>query len=95
MFEPHRDVVINDRNLFKHYAENYLEDFPVKWGGTVSMTQMEKKTNRLEPLWQFLIQDEANRCKDELINYLDENPMEGYWVHVYEEEGGGEHHKIH
>ncbi len=95
MFEPHTDVIINDSELFKHYAQNYFEGFPVVWGGSVSMSQNDKNSERLEPVWQFLIREGGERYKENLLSYLDNNPMEGYWVHVYEESGSGEAHKVH
>ena len=95
MFEPHLDVIINDPKLFEHYARNYLDEFPVEWGGSIAMSQMEKNEERLEPVWQLLIPEGDENCKTKLLSYLDKNPMEGYWVHVYEESGNGESAKIH
>jgi len=95
MFEPHQDVNINDPMLFLHYAENYLEDFHPAWAGRASMSHSEKVEGKLEPVWQFMIRDSDNSCRQELLNYLDRNPMEGYWVHVYEEELGEPAKKVH
>ena len=49
----------------------------------------------MEPLWQYLIRDASTAARDYLIEYLDRNPMAGYYVHVYEFESGTGDHKIH
>lgn len=95
MFEPHEDVNINDAKLFRHYAENYLEDFHPDWGGSAMMSETKKIEGRLEPVWQVLIRESKEVEKSALLAYLDENPMEGYWVHVFEETAGGVSKKIH
>ncbi|WP_339632227.1 hypothetical protein [uncultured Sneathiella sp.] len=94
-FENKAGVNIDEADVFRHYAENYLSGFDVKWAGSVSVPHVDTKTRPMEPLWQYLISDASTACRDYLIEYLDRNPMAGYFVHVYEFESGTGDQKIH
>ena len=86
-FEPHTEMEINDAGVFRYYAENYLSDFDVVFGGCYSMDAGKKKLQRLEPVWQFLttwqIYSETDVAM--LLHYFDDNPLNGYYIHVFED----------
>ncbi|MBL4808030.1 MAG: hypothetical protein JKY31_12215 [Rhodobacteraceae bacterium] len=94
-FEHKAGVNIDESSVFRHYAENYLNGFDVEWGGSISVPHMDTKTSPMEPLWQYLIRDASVPCRDYLKEYLNRNPMAGYYVHVYESESGVRDVKIH
>ena len=94
-FEHKAGVNIDEATVFRHYAENYLSGFDVKWGGSVSVPHHDTKTRPMEPLWQYLIEEASPAARDYLIEYLDRNPMAGYFVHVYEVTSGAGDKKIH
>ena len=94
-FEHKAGVNIDEAAVFRHYAENYLNGFDVKWAGSVSVSQHDTRTSPMEPLWQYMIPDASVACRDYLIEYLDRNPMAGYFVHVYEVDSGTGDQKIH
>jgi hypothetical protein len=48
----------------------------------------------MEPLWQYVIEDASQAARDYLVEYLDRNPMAGYFVHVYEVNSGDGDRKI-
>ncbi|USG60030.1 hypothetical protein NBZ79_12665 [Sneathiella marina] len=93
-FEHKAGVNIDEDDVFRHYAENYLNGFDVKWGGSISVPHMDTKTGPMEPLWQYIIHDASDACRDYLKEYLTRNPMAGYFVHVYETEPGLRDQKI-
>ncbi len=94
-FENKAGVRIDEASVFRHYAENYLNGFNVEWGGSVSIPHHDTRTAPMEPLWQYLIRDASDACRDYLKEYLDRNPMAGYFVHVYECAPGSHDNKIH
>ncbi|MCF8469049.1 MAG: hypothetical protein K9G33_16765 [Sneathiella sp.] len=94
-FENKAGVNIDEAAVFRHYAENYLSGFDVKWGGSISVPHLDTRTNSMEPLWQYLIEGASTAARDYLIEYLNRNPMAGYYVHVYEFASGAGDHKIH
>ena len=49
----------------------------------------------MEPAWQVLIRDATPRTEQELLRYIDENPMAAYHVHVYRRDDGPNESKIH
>jgi len=93
-FEHKAGVNIDESNVFRHYAENYLNGFEVNWAGSISVPHTDTKTEPKEPLWQYIIRDASSACRDYLREYLDRNPMAGYYVHVYESERGNIDKKI-
>lgn len=93
-FEHKAGVNIDSADVFRHYTENYLNGFDVKWGGSISVPHSDTKTGPMEPLWQYLIHDASIACRDYLNEYLDRNPMAGYHVHVYETQHGQNDRKI-
>ena len=94
-FENKAGVRIDEASVFRHYAENYLNGFNVEWGGSVSIPHHDTNTAPMEPLWQYFIRDASTACRDYLKEYLDRNPMAGYFVHVYECAKGNSDTKIH
>lgn len=94
-FENKAGVKIDEASVFRHYAENYLNGFNVEWGGSISVPHGDTKTGHMEPLWQYLISDASDACRDYLSEYLDRNPMAGYFVHVYQCDLGANDKKIH
>ncbi|MCC3304815.1 hypothetical protein [Sneathiella sp. HT1-7] len=93
-FENKAGVNIDEAAVFRHYAENYLSGFDVKWAGTISIPHHDTNTNPMEPLWQYVIEDASQAARDYLVEYLDRNPMAGYFVHVYEVNSGDGDRKI-
>ena len=87
-FENKSGVNIDDASVFRHYAANYLSGFDIQWGGTIMITHRDRKTGSMEPMWQYVIADASSACRDYLCEYLDRNPMCGYYVHVYESHPG-------
>lgn len=83
-FENKSGVNIDDATVFQHYASNYLAGFDIEWGGTIMITHQDRKTGSMEPMWQYVINNASTACRDYLCEYLDRNPMCGYYVHVYE-----------
>ena len=94
-FENKSGVKIDEASVFRHYAENYLSGFDVEWGGSVSIPHTDTHTAQMEPLWQYLIRDASQACRDYLVEYLTRNPMAGYFVHLYEHTTGQPEQKIH
>ncbi len=93
-FENKAGVKIDEASVFRHYAENYLSGFDVEWGGSVSIPHNDTHTAPMEPLWQYLIRGASEACRDYLKEYLDRNPMAGYFVHIYELKPGENEAKI-
>ncbi|MCB9946301.1 MAG: hypothetical protein H6842_00580 [Rhodospirillaceae bacterium] len=87
-FENKSGVSIDDEHVFQHYAENYLSGFTVEWAGSISISHRDKRTHGMQPLWQYVIRDASIACRDYLCEYLNRNPMCGYYVHVYERSPG-------
>ncbi len=94
-FENKSGVKIDEASVFRHYAENYLAGFDVEWGGSISVPHNQTHTKQMEPLWQYYIRDASQPCRDYLIEYLNRNPMAGYFVHIYEVLPGAGDNKIH
>jgi len=94
-FENKSGVKIDEASVFRHYAENYLSGFQVEWAGSISIPHHDTRTSQMEPLWQYLIHDASQACRDYLMEYLDRNPMAGYYVHLYELAKGERDQKIH
>lgn len=83
-FENKAGVNIDESEVFRHYAENYLSGFEIEWAGTVSVPHHQVLTGAMEPLWQYRIEDASVACRDYLCEYLERNPMAGYYVHIFE-----------
>jgi|LauGreDrversion2_6_1035139.scaffolds.fasta_scaffold18940_2 hypothetical protein len=83
VFEPHEDVKINNNKTFRHYAENYLSEFPAEYGGFIMLDINETYYQRNEPLYQFLMHQGDDSILTDLLKYLQNNPMHGYHTHVY------------
>jgi len=93
-FENKAGINIDDEHVFRQYAENYLGGFPIEWGGSISISHTDKQTTNMEPLWQYLIRDSSRACRDYLCEYLEGNPMAGYFVHVFQNDRGTNAEKI-
>ena len=93
-FENKAGVNIDDKSVFMHYASNYLAGFDVRWAGVVSIGHTDRRTNSMEPMWQYRISAASTACRDYLCEYLGRNPMCGYFVHVYEVNSGETTRKI-
>ena len=83
-FENKAGVKIDEASVFRHYAENYLSGFNVEWGGSVSIPHSDTRTVQMEPVWQYFIRGASEVCREYLKEYLERNPMAGYFVHIYE-----------
>lgn len=90
LFEPQERMEINKISVFEFYGGNYLSNFDAEFGGFISMNSLEKVGSRFEPVWQFLIRDHNPDLKEELFTYLNNNPLNGYHIHVYEHTIGNE-----
>lgn len=82
-FEPKLRVNVNHDDMFRHYAENYLSGFDIEWGGIIAADATRKVEGKFEPLYQYLIWEASEVCRNYLLEYLERNPMCGYYVHVY------------
>lgn len=94
-FEPHKQMKINDGDIFKYYAENYLSDFNATFGNYIAMNVMDKVHGRLEPVWQFIMSDTTEKEERRLIKYITDNPMNGYHIHIYKKTPNENFHKVH
>jgi len=88
LFEPQPGTCVNHATMFEHYASNYLSDFNFSFGGHISMDLMDKVGDAMEPVWQFIDNDVSTVTMVKLDEYLKRNPMEGYHVHLYNQEPG-------
>lgn len=85
MFEPTPSVVINNKETFRHLADNYLSDFDnVRFGGYISMDATKKYIFKLEPVWQYIIGVADDNKKDAIVSYICRNPLAGYYVYINE-----------
>ena len=82
MFEPHPGVNINNNQTFKHYGENYLSDFSAEYAGFVLLDSNDTKYDRGEPLYQFIIENVNDWTIQQIKNYIEHNPMHGYYTHI-------------
>ena len=89
-FENSDRVNVNDSSMMRHYVESYLADFKPEWAGFIMIPHAETKRGTMEPVWQVLIRDASARTERELLEYLSENPMAAYHVHVYRKDQGNE-----
>ena len=94
-FEIMESVNVNDAAMMKHYTKSYLADFNPEWAGFIMLPHDETLRATMEPAWQVLIRDASPRTEQELLRYIDENPMAAYHVHVYRRDGGRNESKIH
>jgi len=82
MFEPEPNVNINNNETFRHYGENYLADFPAEYAGFVMLDATQSKYDRKEPLYQFIIEKANDRIIQQIKDYIQKNPMHGYYTHI-------------
>lgn len=83
MFEPHPEVNCNVNEMFRCYAENYLSDFPeFEWAGFGIMNASDTKYDRREPFYQFLAIDTTDVLLKQIQDYINTNPMHGYYTHI-------------
>ena len=92
IFEPEANVNCNHDRMFEYYSENYLSDFNTTWGGTIVMDNFTKKHYRQEPCYQRYVPSNqgTQEILDDILTYLNTNPMAGYYTHVYMSDGGNE-----
>lgn len=87
MFEPEPGVRCNVDKMFRCYAENYLSDFPqFKWGGYIVMDAKDYKHSNSaanEPVYQFLATGVDDMLLNQVFEYIQRNPMHGYYSHIY------------
>ena len=50
------------------------------------MDATKKVTGRFEPVWQFIMSDVTPVVAADFLEYLNANPMNGYYIHVYEDQ---------
>lgn len=93
-FENQSSVNVNDGAMMRHYAESYLADFSPEWGGFIMLPYDETRRKRMEPVWQVLIRNADPSVEQELLDYIDRNPMAAYFIHIYRLHGISEQ-KIH
>jgi hypothetical protein len=87
MFEPGKGVDCNHTGMAKHYFLSYLSDFDphVEFTGVVSFSgTLRRDDAKFEPLWQCHIWEITESVKLAVLEYLDSNPIEGYYIHVQE-----------
>lgn len=89
-FENKETVNVNDAAMMRHYAESYLADFHPEWAGFIMLPHDETRRATMEPVWQVLIRDASARTERTLLDYLRDNPMAAYHVHVYRKDQGNE-----
>jgi len=94
-FEPEGQMTIDSPKAFEQYAGQYLADFKAEFAGYIAMNEAEKKQSNLQPVWQFVIKDMDATKEQELLTYLDRNPINSYHTHVYEMHGPGHETKVH
>ncbi len=89
-FENKETVNVNDAAMMKHYCESYLADFYPEWAGFIMLPHTETARATMEPVWQVLLRDALPRTESKLLEYVTDNPMAAYHVHVYRKEQGNE-----
>ena len=82
-FEPKLGTCVNHSKMFKHYADSYLEGFPIQFAGSISMDSLQKVEYNMEPVYQYIMRDASISCNNYLIEYLTRNPLHGYYIHMY------------
>ena len=82
-FEPKSGTNVNHNEMFKHYAGSWLDGFDAEWGGAISMNELDKVGDVLEPVYQFILREPSPACKDYLEEYIERNTLHGYYVHMY------------
>lgn len=93
-FENMASVDVNDPSMMRHYAESYLADFHPDWAGFIMLPHDETRRATMEPAWQVLIRNATPDTERRLVDYVSNNPMAAYHVHVYRQAAGNEM-KIH
>ena len=95
-FEPKSGTNVNHNEMFKHYASSWLDGFDAEWGGVISMNELDKVGDVLEPVYQFILRNPSPACKDYLEEYIDRNTLHGYHVHMYTQHHNQNlaHHKV-
>jgi len=94
-FEPEGDMAIDDPKAFAQYGKHYLADYGAEFAGYIAMNERDKRHSNLQPVWQFILKDINEEREQELIDYLDSNPINSYYAHVYEMHGPGHETKVH
>lgn len=89
-FENSERVNVNDAAMMRHYAESYLADFKPEWAGFIMIPHSDTRRGTMEPVWQVLIRGASDRTERDLLDYVAENPMAAYHIHVYRRGQGNE-----
>ena len=82
-FEPKKGTNVNHSEMFKYYINNYLDGFNGYYSGFIAMDAGEKVIGEFEPVYQYIIDDPSDACSAYLMEYLERNPLAGYYVHIY------------
>jgi len=87
MFEPEPGVKCNVDKMFECYAENYLSDFPqFQFGGYIMLNIQEHKFTKWasgQPFYQLITEDGSDELLKQLQEYVNINPMHGYYIHIH------------
>lgn len=86
LFEPNPGTCVNMPEMFRHYVVSWLDGFPIRWGGYITMPLHEKKHGTLEPVYQIIIDRPTTACRNYLAEYVNRNPLAGYTTHLYTRE---------
>lgn len=89
-FENMKSVNVNDASMMRHYAESYLADFRPEWAGFIMLPHNETRRATMEPAWQMLIRNATPEMERRLLEYVRDNPMAAYHVHIYRRDTGNE-----
>ena len=81
LFESIGNFNINESDVFEKYTENYLNEFNAEFSGYIVMNANKLKLEKLEPLWQYIINDVAVQINT-VEEYIQKNPVKGYKIHL-------------
>ena len=71
---------INESKLFKMVADEYLNEFAVKFIGYIMLDSSKTYFKRMEPVWQYqLIDGDQLLC---LYEHIIQNKLPGYKIRI-------------
>lgn len=83
VFVPMKGTNVNHDEMFRCYVENYLDGFSGGYAGYIVSQSTVNGAMRTGVYYQYLIKDCSYNELRYLIEYLERNPMHGYWIDLY------------
>ncbi len=83
VFENRPGVRVDDRDAFQRYVAPYVERIPsLHYAGYIVLDATKTYFGRLEPLWSYMMGEDATERDLAGLRALREAPPPGYVVHV-------------